>query len=255
MNVQLINDDCLNVLRTLPDGSIDAVICDLPYGTTNCSWDVVIPFEPLWTQYKRLVKKGGAIVLFASQPFTSFLVCSNPKWFKHDVVWEKDRSTGHLNARIEPMRKHEDILVFADGRVTYNPQMSKKPAWKVRPVRAPGGTPSVYGKLDPNAKPIASLEMSYPTSVYPSATTNTGERGFHPTQKPVALLEYLIRTYSNEGEIVLDNTMGSGSTGVACVNTGRKFIGMELRADYFEIAKARIEAAQSQGIFDLEATR
>lgn len=250
--IQLLHGDCLELMPTLPDASVDAIIADLPYGTTDCEWDSIIPIDLLWAQYKRIIKPRGAVVLFGSQPFSSTLICSNPSWFKHDIVWEKDRATGHLNAKVEPLRKHEDILVFCDGRVTYNPQMSKKPAWKIRPPYR-GKAADTYGKSDQSAMRTIPIDESFPTSVYPCSSNNLGEWGQHPTQKPVKLLEYLIRTYTNAGETVLDNTMGSGTAGVACVNTGRVFIGMELDADYFATAQRRIAEAQMQPALFTEA--
>lgn len=242
--IELFNGDCLEVMKQIHDKSIDMVLCDLPYGTTACKWDVVIPFEPLWEQYMRIIKTSGAIVLFGSEPFSSALRMSNIKSFKYDWIWEKTKASGFLNASHAPLRAHELISVFAKGKTTYNPQfiMGGKPYKKINVTD--GGT-SVYGKIDKTGIVKESKDgRRYPRSVI--RFSNGNYKSPHPTQKPVALLEYLINTYTNEGETVLDNTMGSGSTGVACVNTNRNFIGIELRKDFFDIAKKRIEDAQNE---------
>jgi site-specific DNA-methyltransferase (adenine-specific) len=222
-------------------GPFDMILADLPYGTTACKWDTVIPFKPLWEQYKRLIKPKGAIVLFGSQPFTSALVMSNPKWFKYCWVWDKVKPSGFQVAKYRPMMRQEDIAVFAAGACQYYPQMTNRERTK---------TSRAYSKSLSN--PVVQLDCSmrtyterYPQSILRFSTANQS-RKLHPTQKPVALLEYLIRTYTNEGETVLDNTMGSGSTGVACVNTGRSFVGIELLPEYYEIAETRIEQAQAE---------
>lgn len=239
----LLNGDCLELMSQIPAGSVDLVLCDLPYGTTACKWDAVIPFAPLWAHYKRVIKSSGAVVLFGSQPFTSALVMSNPAWFKLSLVWEKDKATGHLNAKKAPMRAHEDILVFYSAPPTYNPQMvdagvpSNKSAKRTRASSA-----ETYGKFNEYQRGGSTLR--YPRSVLKMNTVNSAHGVVHPTQKPVALMEYLIRTYTNEGDTVLDNCMGSGTTGVACVNTGRNFIGIERDEKYFAIAQARIATSQ-----------
>lgn len=237
MTVDLRLGDCLEVMPTLPDHSIDAIIADLPYGTTACSWDVVIPFAPLWAEYKRLIKPRGAIVLFGSQPFTSLLVTSNLEWFRYDWAWRKDMATGHLNAHRRPMLEHESVLVFSDGNETYHPQGIR-----------------VYGRMNrrggngDNYGPSGLLNLqeftAYPRTVLDISVHRSVDQ--HPTQKPIALMSYLIRTYTNEGDTVLDNAMGSGTTMVACVNTNRNGIGIELREDYFAIAEKRIAQAQQQ---------
>jgi site-specific DNA-methyltransferase (adenine-specific) len=226
----LLNGDCLELMATIESGSIDMILCDLPYGTTACKWDTVIPFEPLWSHYKRVIKPNGAIVLFGSQPFTSALVMSNVADFKYCWVWEKNTATGHLNAKRMPMKSHEDVVVFGHSH-NYFPQ-DLRPLGKV--VRR-GSNGDNFGK---SGTENYQEFTNYPRSVlnYDSSTDK-----LHPTQKPVALLEYLIRTYTNEGETVLDNTMGSGTTGVACLNTGRNFIGIEKDQKYFEIARTRIK--------------
>lgn len=230
----LMHGDCLDLMAQIPDGSVDMVLCDLPYGTTQNKWDSVIPFEPLWAHYKRICK--GSIVLTAAQPFTSALVMSNARMFRYQWVWEKSRPTGHLDCNKKPLRLHEDVLVFYGNQPTYNPQ-DVIPCTKVRKARATNGT-----NYSAAPKDSVSRFENYPTSVL--VCPSEDNRNAHPTQKPVALMEYLIRTYTNEGETVLDNCMGSGTTGVACINTGRKFIGIEQDAKYFAIAKQRIESAQ-----------
>lgn len=241
MSSTLLNGDCLDAMWLIPDGSVDLILCDLPYGTTQNKWDSVIPFEPLWSHYWRVLKPNGAVVLTAAQPFTSALVMSQPDAFKYQWVWEKSKVTGVLNAKKQPLRNHEDVLVFYRQQPTYNPQ-------GVEPcsIRANTGRSSI-GKSSGNYGAISQTEdgayeqtqTNYPRSVLKVASEG---KTVHPTQKPVAPMEYLIRTYANEGETVLDNCMGSGTTGVACKNTGRKFIGIERDPEYFCIAKERINA-------------
>ena len=230
----LLHGDCLDLMAQIPDGSVDMILCDLPYGTTACKWDTVIPFAPLWAHYRRAIKPSGAIVLFGSQPFTSALVMSNINEYRHQWVWNKNNSAGFATAKIRPMAICEDILVFGKRRVNYYPQMIKGK------MRKKGG----YGASDNyGITPTISVNDDY----YPKNLIEIGNASqvgkVHPTQKPVALMEYLIKTYTNEGETVMDNCMGSGTTGVACMNTGRKFIGMEQDAEYFQVARARIESA------------
>ena len=235
--------DCLEVMKDIPDKSIDMILCDLPYGTTACKWDTVIPFEPLWEQYNRIIKDNGAIVLFGSQPFTSALVMSNVKRFKYEWIWNKNKGSNIMLAKKQPLKVHENILVF--GGSNYFPQMESV-VGKIRDQRlekekinrndgavTPKGVVKYAKDYDPSKK--------YPTSIRLFTNHREKELVFHPTQKPVALLEYLIKTYTNEGETVLDNCMGSGSTGVACKNLNRNFIGIELDETYFNIAKERIE--------------
>lgn len=226
--------DCLELMKDIPDGSIDMILCDLPYGTTACKWDTVIPFEPLWEQYKRVIKPNGAIVLTASQPFTTALAASNIKDFKYQWVWQKERPSNPQLAKLQPLKVHEDVLVFATGRSTYNPQGLFEIPKSERKVHKPEKNSLGHCQR----KPYVQTHTGYPKSI----VAFSSERGQHPTQKPVALMEYLIRTYTNEGDTVLDNCMGSGTTGVACVNTKRKFIGMEKDKTYFEIAKQRVES-------------
>lgn len=230
--------DCLQVMKSISDKSIDAIICDLPYGTTACKWDSVIPFEPLWAQYKRIIKDNGAIVLTASQPFTSALVMSNAKMFKHNWVWDKVRGVGFQIAKYRPMMRSEDILVFCKGKLNYFPIMTPKE--KIKKSKCYGSSDS--NPLKYNDGIIREYTHSYPTNIL--EFSNASQKGkVHPTQKPVALMEYLVKTYTNENDTVLDNCMGSGTTGVACKNLGRKFIGIEQDTNYFEVAKQRIEKA------------
>lgn len=248
MKIDLFHGDCLQVMKDIPDGSVDMVLTDPPYGTTACNWDGVIPFELMWEQLKRVTKKNGAIVMTASQPFTSALVMSNAKMFKYCWVWEKSRPTGHVHAKNKPMKKHEDVLVFSAGttvhasqsesRMTYNPQgLLRKSVPTIR--KAGGSSDSVMSARASHRDTIQEFE-GYPNSIMQFASEGNT---VHPTQKPVVLMEYLIKTYSNEGETVLDFTMGSGTTGVAAKNINRNFIGIELDDKYFQIAKNRIESA------------
>lgn len=236
--VWMMHGDCLERMKEIPSGSVDMALADPPYGTTACKWDSIIPLEPMWEQLKRIIKPNGAIVMTASQPFTSFLLCSNLPMFKESLVWEKTTATGHLNAKKKFMRAHEDILVFYSKPPTYNPQMShgheRKTALRVDRSQK---LSDCYG--------VQKGETSYDsTSRYPRSVIKTStdkqKSKLHPTQKPVALMEYLIKTYTNEGEIVMDFTCGSGTTGVACANTGRKFIGIELDADFFQVSLSRV---------------
>lgn len=240
MKIELHHGDCLEKMRDILDGSVDMVMADLPYGTTACKWDSVIPFEPMWEQLKRVTKKNGAIVMTASQPFTSALGASNLPELRYSWCWRKSAATGHLNAKRMPMSDFEDVLVFYRLQPTYNPQ-GLVPFGK---VTRRGGNGACYG---PSGK-----ENLQEFTNYPRRTLDIASEGatVHPTQKPVALMEYLIRTYTNEGETVLDNTMGSGTTGVACVNTDRNFIGIEMDESYFEIAAKRIQDAKDKlGLF------
>ena len=240
-DVKLIHGDCLEEMKNIPDKSIDMILCDLPYGTTRNKWDTVIDLDLLWSQYERIIKDNGAIVLFAQVPFNIVLGYSNLKLLKYEWIWEKEQGTGHLNAKKMPLKSHENIMVFYKKSPTYNPQMVGN---EVRTVKRSGNKSKTtnYGDF------IEIKESTY-IGRYPKDIIKFNkDKGYHPTQKPVALLEYLIKTYTNEGEIVLDNCMGSGSTGVACVNTNRKFIGIELDEKYFNIAKNRIEEAQNNKI-------
>ena len=235
--VTLYNGDCLEVMKQIPDGSIDMILCDLPYGTTRCKWDTIIPFKPLWEQYERIIRGNGAIVLTASQPFTTDLINSNRKLFRYDLIWDKKHPKGFLNAKKRPLRRHEDILLFCKGIENYNPIMRKG---IYRNKKCGGTNNGCYGDFTPTDN---YNDEYYPTSVIEISSANQANK-VHPTQKPVALFEYLIKTYTNEGETVFDNCMGSGTTGVACVNTRRNFIGIELDEGYFKIAQERIAAAE-----------
>jgi len=244
--MKLILGDCLEKMKEIPSGSVDMVMCDLPYGTTQNKWDSVIPLEPLWKEYKRICI--GAIVLTASQPFTSVLVCSNFDEFNFEWIWEKTCPTGHLNANKMPMRAHESILVFRKGSGTYNPQKTTGHKRKVSTAAHKRNSKRTENYGEHELHTYDSTER-FPRSVqvFPS---DKQKSSFHPTQKPVALMEYLIRTYTNPGDTVLDNTMGSGTTGVACVNTGREFIGIERDPEYFAIAQKRIgEALMADPLF------
>ncbi len=242
----LLQGDCLDLMKTIPDGSIDMVMCDLPYGTTACKWDSVIPFEPLWEQYRRVCKKNAAIVLTASQPFTSALVMSNVSDFRYCWVWDKvNRNTGALTANKMPMKRHEDVVVFYRILPTYNKQFVMKP-------RISGGRRTTFGEHNGHGPARASDDSRKasdedvphnPFSILSIKADEGQRKSIHPTQKPVALMEYLIKTYTNPGETVLDNTMGSGTTGVACMNIGRRFVGIERDPDYFKIAESRIHEA------------
>tara|TARA_R110000765_G_scaffold312334_2_gene405418 strand:+ start:425 stop:1177 length:753 start_codon:yes stop_codon:yes gene_type:complete len=245
--IDLRKGDCLEIMKTIETGSIDAIITDPPYGTTACKWDSVIDFELMWEQLNRIIKPNGAIVLFGSQPFTSALVSSNYKMFRYSLVYEKSHSTGHLNANRMPMRKHEDILLFYKKLTTYNPQKTFKEDRNIRPNKNAATDTTCYGKFDPNAKRTDKKNIAFPQSILKfNNSTTGGDRGLHPTQKPVALMEYLIKTYTNENETVLDFTMGSGSTGVAAKNLNRNFIGIEQDDNYFKIATDRINKEEDQ---------
>ena len=247
--IDLTHGDCLEEMKSIPDGSVDLVLTDPPYGTTACRWDTVIPFEPMWEQLIRVTKKNGAIVLFGSQPFTSALVMSNPKMFKYEWVWGKTKPTGFPNANYMPLRNIEHILVFSEG--IPNPMAKHKMAYYpqgVIPSRRVKFRNSKKGTVN-NGENDGSLNGEYISefSNYPRQllTFSSESKTLHPTQKPVALMEYLIKTYTNKGETVLDFTMGSGTTGVAAKNLNRNFIGIELDEQYFEIAKARIDSTEN----------
>jgi site-specific DNA-methyltransferase (adenine-specific) len=228
--------ECIEGMRMIPDKSIDMILCDLPYGTTQARWDTVIPFDKLWEQYERIVKENGAIVLTASQPFSSILITSNLKMFKCVWYWDKVRATGFLNAKKQPLRVVEDVCVFYKKQPTYNPQFTKGK------VHGTGGSKETINKREIYGDFTDGTVPKYTDVYYPKNLVRfSPERGLHPTQKPVALFAYLIRTYTNEGEIVLDNCMGSGTTAIAALRTGRQFIGFELEREYVEIANKRID--------------
>ena len=234
--IKLMMGDCLERMKEIPSGSIDMILTDPPYGTTACKWDSIIPLEPMWAQLKRIIKPNGAIVVTASQPFTTTLIASNIKMFKYNLIWEKSRSSSPMLAKKQPMRFHEDVCVFYKKQPTYNPIMSE--GNKNHGTKAGKATINIHGGIESKFKENTS-KMKYPRSVMKVKSTDS-TRNLHPTQKPVALMEYLIKTYTNEGETVLDFTCGSGSTGVAAKNLNRNFIGIELDETYFNIAKERI---------------
>ena len=240
--------DCLDVMQGIPDGSVDMVCTDPPYGTTACKWDSVIPFAPMWAQVWRVVKPKGFVALTAVQPFSSAITMSQVEFFKYEWIWRKSKATGHLNAKKLPMRQHEVILIFSKGSVSYNPQMIDK-GLKARAAQKTVNSKGSYGNFDEGIFRTVPYNLGYPKTVIDfNDAFHDREAGLHPTQKPVALMEYLIRTYTNPGETVLDFTMGSGTTGVAAANTGRRFIGIELDADYFNAASTRIQKAQADAI-------
>jgi site-specific DNA-methyltransferase (adenine-specific) len=237
---EILLGDCLELMKDIPNGSIDMILCDLPYGTTACKWDTIIPFEPLWEQYERIIKPNGAIVLTASQPFTSVLVTSNLKMFRYEWIWEKNRGSNFATVKYQPMKEHESILVFSKDRHNYYP---------IKEERQGLGKDRVKYKFQEERKNVSDnygikvkhkeflTEDRVPRSIQKFNT----ETGMHPTQKPVALFEYLIKTYTNENDLVLDNTAGSGTTAIACLNTNRQFIVMEQEPNYFEKIKKRVE--------------
>ena len=235
----LMHGDCLEWMKEIPDGSVDMILADPPYGTTACKWDTVIDLPLMWEHLKRVIKPNGAIVMTASQPFTSALIMSNVAMFKYDWVWQKPKGTGHLNAKKMPMRDKEDVLVFYSKQATYNPQFlpgdayREKSGWKNTKGYAGYGADKRTGNNNDGKR--------FPKQVIKFGVVERGT--VHPTQKPVALMEYLVRTYTHEGETVLDFTMGSGTTGVAAKNLGRKFIGIELDQTYYDIAEKRITEA------------
>lgn len=249
--IDLKQGDCLELMKSIPDESVDMILCDLPYGTTKCKWDKVIDFDKLWKQYNRVSKPNTAIVLFGRQPFTSKLVDSNINKFKYELIWEKDKGTDFGNANRKPLNAHEDILIFYDKQPNYHKQLSiGKPYVKKQPVSSNEKNDLNY--TSDNSGIWINKGFRTPKSVIKISRDNiTKGKSFHPTQKPVKLLEYLIKTYTKENDIVLDNCMGSGSTGVACVNTKRDFIGMELDEEYFRIAEKRIQEAQSEIRLDM----
>ena len=236
---RIYNEDCLEGMKRISDESVDMVLCDLPYGTTACKWDSIIPFESLWKAYKRIIKDGGAIVLFGSEPFSTMLRMSNLQNFTYDWIWEKEQGANFMLCKYQPYKVHEIVSVFSYGTHTYFPQMTE-------------GKPYISGKG--TSGDITGIVLKtqtknngtrYPRSIQ-KFNTDKSKGSLHPTQKPVALLEYLIKTYTNEGETVLDNCMGSGTTAIACINTGRNFIGFELDKQYCEIANERIQKALAE---------
>ena len=238
---EILLGDCLELMKDIPNGSIDMILADLPYGTTQCKWDSIIDLPKLWEQYERIIKPNGAIVLTAAQPFTSILVMSNLKLFKYDWVWKKPKGTGHLNAKKQPMRDKEDVLVFYKNQCTYNPQWTwGEPYTNLKSGKtAKPSTAEVSGKYMNGAEyRNGSDGRRYPKQVQEFGVVERGT--IHPTEKPVDLFRYFIRTYTNEGELVLDNTAGSGTTAIACLEENRQFIVMEKDPNYFEKIKKRV---------------
>ena len=242
--IKLIHGDCLEKMKEIPDRSIDMILTDPPYGTTACKWDIVIPFEPMWEQLKRIIKPKGAICLFGSEPFSSYLRMSNIKQFKYDWIWEKSHATGFLNAWKQPMRNTETISVFYVNQTRYFPQIEDKPIENIRPLSNQTKKTDNYGtyNLGKENRKLPNNKAMPKTTIRFNVENNRNGK-LHPTQKPVALLEYLIKTYTLEGETVLDFTAGSFSTGVACVNTNRDFIGIEKDDHYFSIGEKRMKEA------------
>jgi len=233
--MKLINDDCLKVLPTLPDQSVDLILTDLPYGTTACKWDNIIPFEPMWKELKKVIKDKGCIALFGTEPFSSHLRLSNLNQFKYDWIWQKQQGTNPLSVNYMPLKDYEIISIFYKQKPTYNPQMTfgkpyKSYKSKTKKIGEVYGSENSQHRDNPEGTRFPKMVLYFKT-----------ERGYHPTQKPVTLLEYLIKTYSKENDTILDFTMGSGSTGVAAKNLNREFIGIELDKNYFDMAKKRIE--------------
>ena len=253
---KIYNEDCLEGMKRIPDGSVDMILCDLPYGTTACAWDAIIPFEPLWEQYERVIKDNGAIVLTASQPFTSALVMSKPELFKYEWIWQKNSTSGFALAKKQPMRNHESVLVFYKKQCTYNyikePRLmddnsKKRMEYDFTSLK---GNNQINNGLKKVRYVPEDKKLSYPKTVqFFKNIANNSKQRVHPTQKPVALFEYLIKTYTNEGETVLDNCIGSGTTAVAALNTNRTFIGIEKEKEYVDIANERIK--QSQLMFEM----
>lgn len=247
--MDLWNGDCLELMKKIPDKSINMILCDLPYGTTDCKWDVIIPFDKLWEQYNRIIKDNGAIVLFGSEPFSSYLRLSNIKNYKYDIIWEKTMPTLFQQANKRPMAKHENISLFYKKQPTYNPQFSDGKPY-TRKEGSGNRKKSGFHGHDIKKSAIENEGKRYPTTVV--QYSNGNHNRLHPTEKNVQLLEWLIKTYTNENELVLDNCMGSGSSGVAALNTDRKFIGIEKDNKYFNIAKNRLEEALNKASFLLQ---
>jgi len=242
---QIICGDCLEVMKEIPDKAVDMILCDLPYGTTQNKWDSVIPIDSLWEQYKRIIKDNGAIVLTGQSLFSAKMIVSNEKMYRYSLIWEKTKAGGFLNARRMPLQSHEDILVFYKKLPLYNPQMQEgKPYIKKAITNGDGKN---YGKFDREGITNVNDGIRFPRSII--KIKNDNHNSLHPTQKPVDLFEYLIKTYTNEGDLVLDNCIGSGTTAVACLSLNRHFIGIELSPEYCEIARNRISKIQPQLVF------
>lgn len=238
----VFHGDCLEIMKNIPDQSINMILCDLPYGTTQCSWDIIIPFDLLWDQYKRIIKNNGAILLFGAEPFSSHLRLSNLSWYKYDWIWDKVKGTGFLNSNKQPLRSHEIISVFYKNQSVYNPQKTfghkRKQTFRSKDLKT-----EVYGSMNKDYK-YDSTER-YPKTIQ-AFHTDTQNSSLHPTQKPIDLCKYMIKTYTNEGDLVLDNCAGSGTTGVACIETNRNYILIEKEIKYFNITKQRVSTHQYQ---------
>ena len=245
---KIYNEDCLEGMKRIPDGSVDMILCDLPYGTTACKWDTIIPFELLWEQYERVIKDNGAIVLTGQEPFSSHLRMSNIKDYRYDWKWDKVVGSNFINARMMPLKVYEDVMVFYKRQPTYKPQMVLR---EKRNFRVSGKSVNISNSVNgvKQLSGVASDKMKYPTNkikINRLEKELNSKHVIHPTQKPVALFEYLIKTYTNEGETVLDNCMGSGTTAIACLNTERNLIGFELDKEYFGITQNRIKERQNE---------
>lgn len=245
--------DCLEIMKSIPDGTVDMILCDLPYGTTRCHWDTVIPFSPLWAQYNRIIKKNGAILLFSAQPFTTNLINSNRKMFRYEIIWEKTQVAGFLNAKKMPLRTHENICVFYKHLPTYNPQMKIVERSDVGRKRQNSGRGQQYNEFRRDDWHYVETGKRYPTDVVKFSSWNgalfgkTEKATKHPTQKPVDLCEYLIKTYTNESETVLDNCAGSMTTGIACINTNRNYILIEKDMDIYKNGLNRLQRHKYNG--------
>ena len=227
---KIYNEDCLEGMQRIEDKSVDMILCDLPYGTTACKWDEIIPFKPLWEQYERIIKDNGAIILTASQPFATKLINSNIDLFRYEWIWEKEQGVNFMLAKKQPLKVHENVLIFYKKQPTYNPQMTAGKPY----ISGKGTSGDVTGNVE-------KIQTKNKGTRYPRSIQKINrETGLHPTQKPVELFEYLIKTYTDENDVVLDNAIGSGTTAVACLNTGRNYIGFELDEDYYEIANSRV---------------
>ncbi len=243
--VRVFHGDCLEIMKTIPDGSVDMILCDLPYGTTACKWDVIIPFDKLWQQYERIIKDNGAIVLTASEPFASYLRTSNIKIYRYDWIWEKERPTNALLANKQVLKYHEMICVFYKKQSVFNPILREREEKNKRNNKARPFTSNGYVNNVPNSKGMNETGMNH--FIKPKSILKFNmERGLHPTQKPVPLFEYLIKTYTNENETILDNCAGSGTTGIACINTNRNCILIEKEKKYFDIINERISKHTQQ---------
>jgi site-specific DNA-methyltransferase (adenine-specific) len=249
MTIDLRYGDTIEQMKLIPDKSIDAIICDLPYGTTACKWDTIIPFGKLWEQYERIIKDNGAIILTASQPFTSALVMSNPKLFKYEWIWEKNVASNFMQYKFMVAKKHENVLIFAKGKTKYNPIMEDKCELSIQRMKYKfkNRKQSEHYKTDISEDRSDRQEKMYPTSV----KKFNREVGLHPTQKPISMMEYFVLTYTDENDTILDNTFGSCTTGIACINTNRNFIGIENNMDYFNISLKRVEEKRKEKDFNL----